>query len=288
MLMSALAEGADRLAAEVALDAGIGLIVPLPMQQELYEQDFDEESRRQFRQVLERAEFSYELPLEPGNTVESVQQEGAARDRQYQALGRELVQTCQILIAIWDGLPNGPVGGTSDLVRMQLEGDEPLAGDNLFLPPQVGPVIHLHARRHASGALETSEPVGCNSGDNSSAGVSYLFPVSTDTDECQNEAHQRVLTCIDRFNSDAAALARLPSFAICKEQAAGYVIPQVQQPPDGTLTRNELPGDVQTLLGCFAHADAMAQQFQKGTYQAFSCWHAWCRLSFSSLRSIQM
>jgi len=73
MLMSALAEGADRLAAEVALDAGIGLIVPLPMQQELYEQDFDEESRRQFRQVLERAEFSYELPLEPGNTVESVQ-----------------------------------------------------------------------------------------------------------------------------------------------------------------------------------------------------------------------
>src|SRR5437899_1178013 len=40
ILLSALAEGADRLAARVALDIGARLVVPLPMAQHLYEQDF--------------------------------------------------------------------------------------------------------------------------------------------------------------------------------------------------------------------------------------------------------
>ena len=39
-LMSALAEGADRLAAEEALDIGIPLVAVLPMPREYYEQAF--------------------------------------------------------------------------------------------------------------------------------------------------------------------------------------------------------------------------------------------------------
>src|SRR5258708_13261016 len=40
ILLSPLAEGADRLAARVALEIGARLIVPLPMARSAYEQDF--------------------------------------------------------------------------------------------------------------------------------------------------------------------------------------------------------------------------------------------------------
>src|SRR5512135_247682 len=46
VLLSPLAEGADRLAARVALDCGTRLIVPLPMSQDLYETDFETPASR--------------------------------------------------------------------------------------------------------------------------------------------------------------------------------------------------------------------------------------------------
>src|SRR2546423_5982605 len=52
-LLSPLAEGADRLAAEAALRDGIRLVVPMPMAQTEYERDFTTpESLREFRQLL--------------------------------------------------------------------------------------------------------------------------------------------------------------------------------------------------------------------------------------------
>src|SRR5438094_7688168 len=42
MLLSPLAEGADRLAARVALDMGVRLVVPLPMPRQLYLDDFSD------------------------------------------------------------------------------------------------------------------------------------------------------------------------------------------------------------------------------------------------------
>lgn len=50
-LLSPLAEGADRLAARVALESGVRLIVPLPMPRELYERDFPT-SRAEFDRLL--------------------------------------------------------------------------------------------------------------------------------------------------------------------------------------------------------------------------------------------
>src|SRR5271156_6749563 len=53
VLLSALAEGADRLAAGIALEIGARLVVPLPMPQDLYEQDFESpHGLAGFRQLL--------------------------------------------------------------------------------------------------------------------------------------------------------------------------------------------------------------------------------------------
>src|ERR1017187_4676800 len=74
ILLSALAEGADRLAAQVALSNEIGahLFVPLPMEQAIYEKDFQGDSLIEFRALLEQAKGHFELPLVEGNTREKI------------------------------------------------------------------------------------------------------------------------------------------------------------------------------------------------------------------------
>src|ERR1700733_11419042 len=56
ILLSALADGADRVGARLALELGIRLIVVLPMPKELYERDFDEGSLAEFRELMSHAE----------------------------------------------------------------------------------------------------------------------------------------------------------------------------------------------------------------------------------------
>src|SRR3954466_5510330 len=61
-LLSPLAEGADRIAAEVALRSGIRLVVPIPMAQADYERDFTTgESLREFRRLLATADSQFEV-----------------------------------------------------------------------------------------------------------------------------------------------------------------------------------------------------------------------------------
>ena len=146
VLISALAEGADRLAADVALSPqlGVRLIVPLPMPIDLYEQDFDrvsvletplgavvveDSTREEFRALLGRAANCFVLNLAEGNTLQSISRPGPERDRQYEVVGRYIAQQSQILIALWDGVESDRVGGTASVVRYQREGvpaDRPL------------------------------------------------------------------------------------------------------------------------------------------------------------------
>ena len=66
-LMSALAEGADRLVADVALELGVGLTVLLPMPRELYVADFERpDSLEHFERLCARADDVFELPLVAG------------------------------------------------------------------------------------------------------------------------------------------------------------------------------------------------------------------------------
>jgi len=67
-LMSPLAEGAEMPVAEVALDMGIELVVPLPKPQHLYLQDFlEEKAREDFVELCSRAArvFAVEYTLPP-------------------------------------------------------------------------------------------------------------------------------------------------------------------------------------------------------------------------------
>ena len=67
VLMSSLAEGADRLVARAALECGVDLYAVLPMSAEAYEHDFEsEESRVEFRELMRRSSGATVVGTTPG------------------------------------------------------------------------------------------------------------------------------------------------------------------------------------------------------------------------------
>jgi hypothetical protein len=120
-IISPLAEGADRLAAQVALQHGCALEALLPMPQEEYEKDFTtHESKREFRELLAQSQrvtvTECGAPLDDPNY----------RQKSYLRVGEETVARCDILIALWDGEPSRGIGGTADIVALALEQKKPV------------------------------------------------------------------------------------------------------------------------------------------------------------------
>jgi hypothetical protein len=127
-LLSPLAEGADRIAAEVALRAGLQLVVPLPMAQTDYEQDFAaNESLQDFRRLLAAAASVFEV-----NSSNSQD-----RPSKYAAVGDYIARRCHVLILLWDGQDNEKVGGTA-WVKKRREYWEVLSKTGGSAPPVFG------------------------------------------------------------------------------------------------------------------------------------------------------
>ena len=117
-VMTALAEGADRLVAHEALAIGAEIIVPLPMPREIYETDFETEaSREEFNALCNSAVEILELPFAHKNTAADIAGHGDARNLQYAQLGVFLCAHCHILLALWDGKYMDDLGGTGQVVR---------------------------------------------------------------------------------------------------------------------------------------------------------------------------
>ena len=116
MVMTPLAEGADRIAAEVAHELDISTIVLLPMPQQLYQSDFQGESLDEFH-TMRRLGECIELPLLPDLTEADVSEPGDGRDYQYAQLGAYLAAHSHILLAIWDGKPSNSPGGTGHVIK---------------------------------------------------------------------------------------------------------------------------------------------------------------------------
>ncbi|MDQ2932454.1 MAG: hypothetical protein M3Y05_16760, partial [Gemmatimonadota bacterium] len=162
LLLTALAEGADRLVARIALSEGIGLIAVLPMPQVNYELDFsDAKSRDEFRALLldPRTERVIVAPrLDPGADAP-----GSGRDHQYLLAGLFVARNSDVLIALWDGKPTRGTGGSAQIVDFRRTGRleaadwicavVALASDSFHLSnapldaPQSGLVYHIPVRR---------------------------------------------------------------------------------------------------------------------------------------------
>ncbi len=116
LVMTPLAEGADRIAAEVAHELGIPIVVLLPMPEHLYQSDFEGESLAEF-QAMRRLGECIELPLLPDLDEDDVKRPGPGRDYQYAQLGAYLAAHSHILLAVWDGRPSSAPGGTGHVIK---------------------------------------------------------------------------------------------------------------------------------------------------------------------------
>lgn len=115
IVVSNLAEGADRLVAELVLARpGARLEVVLPLPAAAYVRDFEAEaSQRRFTELLDQASW-----------VIVVQQvAGEAREVAYERAGRAIVDTSDVLVALWDGEPARGRGGTAEIVQYALDHD---------------------------------------------------------------------------------------------------------------------------------------------------------------------
>jgi hypothetical protein len=114
-LLSGLAEGADQLVAREALELGLPVtgVLPLPLAE--YRKDFRDQGAA-LEALLERCDV-ISLPLLEGDDPAT---DTAARNRHYAQLGVFLSNHCQVLLALWDGKPDGPLGGTASVMEYHL------------------------------------------------------------------------------------------------------------------------------------------------------------------------
>jgi hypothetical protein len=164
-IVSPLGEGADRIVAERALEIpDATLEVPLPLEAADYEQDFDSaSSRERFRALLGGAERVW------------VVNGGSDRVDAYGETGAYVVDSSDLLIAVWDGLEARGPGGTGDVVQRAVQqrmpvfligADDPFDVQDPLVPiaphliPEIerfndAPLLHASVGSSATTPLET-------------------------------------------------------------------------------------------------------------------------------------
>ncbi len=158
-LFSSIAEGADRYVANIFLDLKkkyeefkerFELIVPMPFELTEYMNDFDEESDKEFKELLKQAKRSFAIGCDD-KVID--------RPQQYLKSGKLVADSSLILIALWDG-EAGKKGGTADIVKHKITGDDDTVAESTF--DYDGTVFVLPSKRakssyKVSGNLENKD-----------------------------------------------------------------------------------------------------------------------------------
>jgi len=296
IVLSSLAEGADRLVARVALAHGARLVAPMPMPIDEYRRDFEPGLKAgnaaEFDALLAQAIAAPVVPFTPGNSLAAVRADSAKREEQYRAAGLFIAQHANVLIALWDG--NGGAmrpGGTAEVVAFKRRGIplDILGSARASLDAsEIGPVIHVVTprQRETSAADAVSvRPWGhavirrCLGGwpqralDAVKVFVANVFgrEVAERRDRLSEEELRELeswetfeaLTTLTRiFNRDAARLSvpgRRDQVSASLEALFAFSSPL---PADGSAARQTTMERAPRWCRMYAIADALAQRWQ--------------------------
>jgi hypothetical protein len=273
-LISALADGGDQLVAEEALALGIELVVALPMAQEEYERDFpDAAGLARFRRLLAQGRVR-ELPLAPGNSAQAIHERGEARNRQYAQLGMFVSSHCQVLLALWDGLPSEATGGTAQVVEFHLRNQMPgfsveQAAPNLLADDESDLVFHVPCARSIAASVADAPMPG--------ARTRWIIADAEHDGAAPVPQHYRhVFGQMQSFNRD------LRKYAARIAAAGGSLLDDASPPP---------PPAVREVDGLFRAADWLAVHFRRRVRLSLLCTHALaglmglCFILFSDIHS---
>ncbi len=235
VVLSPLAEGADRLVAEVALEEGATLIAPLPLPVAEYERDFRADgSLAEFQRLLGRAERVFVVGPAEGR-----------REEAYWRVGAYVARNCQVMIALWDGVESNKVGGTSEIVGFRLKGvpRELDPGRSLLDSPEVGPVVVVGTPRVAN-----PDVVGA-------LAAEWRYP-----EEAAGGAmgFGKVRRLIEQYNRDVRTYSAEIE-ARAEGESRRYLLAEGE--------REGLPSGLLATMDRYATADLLAQIHQRRTYR---------------------
>lgn len=148
IMLNSLAEGADQLCAEIALELNIALMAPLPFSLDRYQQDFGEETLLQFNRLCSLTKEVFvvqplESPKEPTN------------DYSYRQAGLYIVKHCHVLLTLWDGKPGDLSGcGTATFVEIVKQGSYIAHGQ--LSSHNDSPIIHIVTQRQNEPIIENA------------------------------------------------------------------------------------------------------------------------------------
>ena len=160
VLVSALAEGSDRIAADAALKLGYQLDAPLPFAEDEYLKDFkhkppkekkddpaaiaaaEQETKiaiEEFYRLRKLARSVLELPGQRPLAGESAQDGSRKENRAYEAAGLTVLSHSDILLAVWDSELSRGRGGTADMIAEAARAGLPivLVDANGFAPIEI-------------------------------------------------------------------------------------------------------------------------------------------------------
>lgn len=238
VLLSPLAEGADRLVARVGLGEGVRLHVPLPVPREEYLTDFaDAASRQEFDELAMQAEAVIVVAVASGADHD--------RPELYRRAGEFVAEHCQLLIALWDGEPSDMRGGTADIIRWRLS-VLPRETSSLLHPPDPvhsGPVHHL--------------PTARTSGPARPSAASRRYPDGAGPDAAAERTYEEMYRAIDEFNAAAGAVP-----AVETDASRRHLLPAAEA--------ERLVGGLAVTRDAFAAADALAVRYRRRTHRTLT------------------
>lgn len=182
-MLSSLASGGDTLCAEVALELGIRLFCPLPMEAEEYAADFQGEEQEHFWELLSRGDTFVCPPPETGFSD---------RDACYRQAGIYVASHCHILLALWDGDDSKKHGcGTAAAVYAAQVG----CPYEVFPCGSTTGIIQIQVNRISRAGRQ---------------------PICA---KWLREPDSQILSRTDRFNADAPAVGEKPGYPLLPEAA---------------------------------------------------------------------
>jgi hypothetical protein len=257
-IMVGMAQGADLLVAQAALEAGWQVDAILPMQLDRYVEDFDSESAAAMLGLLKHpAVHTAVLPLPDG--VERPVQGSAQRDALYANLTEALTDKCNLLLGLWNGQPSCLKGGTADTVLRYLgartagECDQapPIDFERAGGDPAWGPhFVHwIPAMRTDDASAPTQEPCYLTGIGENLLAVHQAMPLALE--------HQ--LTELDTYNREFDRL-----------QAKGALRPlDTLMPAIGSVEDREDGEALRRIDFEYGKADALAIYYQQHSDRLF-------------------
>jgi len=236
LLLTPLAEGADRIAAKAAIEEGIDYAVVLPFQEEEYVNDFLE-TKEEFYDLIDKQKHENLkgiFSLEEIETDDRVKEHSPERDKFYERVGAYIVRHSQILIALWDGNEDGKEsgrGGTSEIIKLKLKGlpDEYHPHGDKLDKPDAGPVYIIYTRSKKSNSEDLKN---------------YLKQEKKYPEDTNEKYFDEIFKRFDEFNRESEKLN----------------IEEINR------SREKLPGDASEkekfVSHIFANADALANKYK--------------------------